>query len=88
MLALPRLQGYYTVDTDAFDKQIGFVLLKKQPDRNDITVGNGSGSLDDAKPAYYTTHLECLAVVWAVIMLTPYLEGSQFTVQTDHDALE
>lgn len=31
VLAVKRLQGNYTVDRLACDKQIGFVLLQKQP---------------------------------------------------------
>ena len=29
-----------------------------------------------------------MAIVWAVLHLRPYLEGSRFTIRTDHDALK
>lgn len=35
LMALPRSQGDYTVDTEACDKGIGCVVLQKQPDRTD-----------------------------------------------------
>lgn len=31
--------------------------------------------------------MECLAVVWAVLMIRPCLKESGFTIRTDHDAL-
>lgn len=31
VMALPRLEGAYTVEFDACDKQIGYVVLQKQP---------------------------------------------------------
>lgn len=30
---------------------------------------------------------ECLAIVWAVIYLRPYLEGTRITIWTDHNSL-
>lgn len=33
-----------------------------------------------------TTHKECLAAVWAVLLLLQYLHGSQFTDRTDYNA--
>lgn len=35
---------------------------------------------------YETTYEECLAVVWSVLMLRPYPEGSHFEIWTDHQA--
>lgn len=32
-------------------------------------------------------HREYLAVVWPILLLRPYLEGSQLTIRTDHDKL-
>lgn len=36
---------------------------------------------------YDTSHPEHLAVVWAVLLLQPYLEGTHFIKPTDHDVL-
>lgn len=35
-----------------------------------------------------TTHLEYLAVVWVVLFLFSYLEGTRITVQKDHEPLK
>lgn len=39
LLTLPRLQGPYTAHTDAYDRQIGCVLFKKQPDGHEKPIG-------------------------------------------------
>ncbi|CDF38002.1 unnamed protein product [Chondrus crispus] len=50
-------------------------------------VGYWSYSLSDSEHNYSATKRECFAVVWAVRTLRPYVEGTKFTVRTDHDAL-
>lgn len=88
ILSLPRREGEYTLDTDASAEQIGAVLLQSQPDGTPRPVGYWSRSLTPAERNYSTTERECLAVVWSVLLLRPYLEGTRFTVRTDHAALK
>lgn len=87
VLALPYGGGQFTLDTDACNVQIGCVLLQDQPDQTKRPVDYWSRSLTSAKRAYDTTHKECLAIVWAVLLICPYLEGTKFTIRTDHDSL-
>lgn len=78
VLALPRFQGQYTVNTDAYDRQIGCVLLQKLPDGHNKQIGYWSSSLTDSERANNTAHRECLPVVWVVFLFRPYLKGTSF----------
>ena len=87
ILALPRAEGHYFLDTDASATQLGCCLRQTQPDGATLPLGFWSRSLNPAERNYSTTEKECLAIVWAVTHLRPYLERQRFTVVTDHQAL-
>ena len=88
VLALPRADAHSRLETDACDRQVGCVLLQMQPDGEYKPVGFWSRSLCAAERNYDTSERECLAVVWAVQLLRPCLEGTKFTIRTDHKALK
>ena len=88
ILALPREGFAYTLDTDASEYQLGCCLLQEQQDGALHPIGYWSRSLTTAEKNYSSTEKECLAIVWAVQHLRPYLEGQKFTIRTDHDALK
>ena len=87
VLALPRYGRKYTLDTDACGHQVGCALLQEQPEGGTRPVGYWSRALTDAERNYTTTEKECLAVVWSILTLRPYLYGSAFNLRTDHEAL-
>jgi transposase InsO family protein len=87
ILALPRRSGHLWLDTDASNSQLGCCLLQEQPSGPPLPLGYWSRTLNAAERNYSTTEKECLAIVWAVTHLRPYLEGVEFTVRTDHHAL-
>ncbi|CDF38259.1 unnamed protein product [Chondrus crispus] len=88
ILAMPRHGRPYMIDTDASAYQLGCTLLQEHEEPNDWRpVGYWSYSLSDSERNYSATERECFAVVWAVRTLRPYVEGTKFTVRTDHDAL-
>ena len=68
------------MDTDASDGQLGCCLLHKQADGLALPLGFCSRTLNSAEWNCYTTEKECLAIVWVVTHLRPYLEGVEFTV--------
>ncbi|CDF39905.1 unnamed protein product [Chondrus crispus] len=87
ILALPRYGKKYTLDTDACAYQVGCALLQEQPDGDRLPIGYWSRALTDAERNYTTTEKECLAVVWSILTLRPYLYGNTFDLRTDHEAL-
>jgi ribonuclease HI len=69
--------------TDASTVGIGAILMQeKHP------IGYFSRRLSDAETRYTPTELECMAVVNAIEYFRIYLEGTHFTVVTDHTALQ
>jgi len=87
ILALPRREGLFILDTDACAVQVGCTLLQQQPDKRILPVVYYSRGLIPAEQNYSTTERECLAVVWACFLLRPYLEGQEFLIRKDHSSL-
>jgi hypothetical protein len=88
ILALPHECGSYTLDVDASDYQIGACLQQKQKDGTLAPCGYYSRTLNTAEKNYSTPETECLAIVWAILYLQPYLEGQRFLIRTDQVALK
>lgn len=87
VLALPRFNSQYIIDTDEFDTQAGCVLQLEQKNKSLNPIGYWSPSLCDAEARYDISYKECSAVVWAVLLLSPYLKGSHFIIKENHQAL-
>ncbi|CDF40047.1 unnamed protein product [Chondrus crispus] len=88
VLALPKKNLPYSVDADASDYQIGAALFQTHPDAQSKPIGFFSRTLAAAERNYSVSEKECLAVIWAVQTLRPYLYGEHFIVHTDHALIE
>jgi len=74
------------VQCDASDFGLGAVLTQTI-DGEERVVSFLNRSLNKAERRYSTTEKECLAVLFAIEKLRPYLERTHFTVVTDHYSL-
>lgn len=74
ILPLPLSKGQYIVNNDACHKQVGAVLLQKQPDEPPEPIGYCSRSVARAKQFYNTTERGCFTVVWALLHLRSDLQ--------------
>ena len=87
ILSLPREGLRYSLDTDACDDQIGWVLFQTNEDGERKPLGYWSKALKPAERNYSVTEKECLAVVQGILTCRPYLYGERFDLYTDHHSL-
>ena len=87
VLALPKPDLPYSVDTDASEYGLGCTLFQTNEDGKRKPIGYWSRSLKPAEKNYSASERECLGVVWALLTLRPYLQFEKFIVHTDHHAL-
>lgn len=86
ILTCPDFTIPFTVQTDASGFGIAGVL-SQTVDGNEHVICYISRSLTKQEQNFSVTERECLAVLWSIEKLRPYLEGSRFTVITDHHSL-
>ena len=87
LLRHPDFSKRFYVQTDACGYGLGAVLTQEYEDGKHPILYL-SRSLSEAERKWAARELEALGVVWAVTKLRPYLEGAEFTVQTDHESLQ
>ena len=87
ILAFPRLDVPFILDTDASDRGLGAVLSQVQ-DGKECVIAYAARALSKAERNYSTTRKELLALVWGSEHFETYLYGGRFLARTDHSALQ
>lgn len=87
VLSCPDFDTPFTIHCDASDFGLGAVLTQMQNDEEHV-ICYLSRSLNRNERKYTTTEKECLAVLFAIEKLRPYIEGTKFTIITDHYSLK
>ena len=87
IMAYPREDCIFILDTDASNFGIGAVLSQIQ-DNQERVIAYGSRSLNKSERQYCTTRKELLAIVNFIKHFRPYLIGKQFLVRSDHQPLK
>ena len=83
VLAYPKAEGQYILDTDASNHAIGAVLSQVQ-DGEERVIAYASKALHGGQKNYCTTKRELLAAVAFVEHFRYFLYGTHFTIRTYH----
>uniref|UniRef100_A0A3Q1GC55 Gypsy retrotransposon integrase-like protein 1 n=1 Tax=Acanthochromis polyacanthus TaxID=80966 RepID=A0A3Q1GC55_9TELE len=87
VLQSPNFTLPFSVQTDASRRGLGGVLLQGDGDERK-PVAYISRKLFPRETRYSAVELECLSIKWAVDTFKYYLLGREFTLETDHRALQ
>lgn len=86
ILSCPNFNHSFILQCDASSKALGSVLTQFYDGREHV-ICYLSRTLTKCEQKYTVTELECLSVLWSVEKLRCYIEGTFFTVITDHHSL-
>lgn len=77
----------FVLQTDASVQGMGAVLMQQEPTGRRRIIAYASAKFSSTEAAYHCNEQECLAVVWAITHLRPYLENQRFVLRTDSKIL-
>lgn len=86
VVTCPDYRKPFVIQCDASNIGIGAVLCQ-ETNGMDQPIAYLSRKLNDREAKYSTSERELLSVVYAIEKFRPYIDGTRFTVVTDHSAL-
>ncbi len=87
-LVHPDFDKPFILFTNASDVAIGAILAQHDENKVDHPIAYYSKTLSKAERNYSVTERECLAVLLAIKHFCPFLDGTHFTVVTNHSSLK
>ena len=87
VLSIPDFSKPFLVQTDASDIGLGVILSQVGTGGEEHPICYLSRKLLPRERNYSVIEKECLAIVWGLNLLAPYLMGQPFIVQTDHNPI-
>ncbi len=87
VLAFPDYKKPFILCTDASSLAAGAVLMQASESQRPHVIAYASSVLNSAECKYSVTHLEALAVVWALKHFRAIVYGYPITIYTDHSAV-
>jgi hypothetical protein len=88
ILKPPDYSVPYVLTCDASAVSIGSFLAQKMPDGTEHVIAYFSRKLTSPERSYSTTERELLSIVDSVHHFRSYIDGTHFTVQSDHGCLK
>ncbi len=87
VLVSPNFDDPFIIFTDASGVGIGGVLMQTDSAGKQHLIAFASSALTSAENDYSVTHLEILAVLWALQHFRDIIMGYKLTVYTDHSSI-
>ena len=87
LLKHPNFAEPFIIQTDASDEGIGAVLCQRYDGQEHVTQYI-SRTLQPAEKKWATRDKEALAILWACEQFRPYVVGTSFIVESDHESLQ
>jgi len=88
ILRTPNMNKPFILHTDASGVALGAILAQLDDNGAEYVCHYASRTLKGAEINYGISEKECLAMVWGIMLLRPYLHGTKFKAVTDHSALK
>lgn len=87
ILSHPNFDLPFTIQTDSSDEGLGAVLCQ-YVDGQERVIMYISRTLQPSEKKWTTREKEALCIIWACETLRPYIIGSKFTIETDHESIK